>query len=522
MRIPLLLAAAALLAAPAPSQLTLTTTFADNNGLSAGAAQYFDITVLNPAGVAISQLDVNSNSTANTSGTLDIYLTAVGGTYVGNETNAGLWSLAGSSQPFLTAGRGLPTAAPLATPIVLAAGRYGIAIHYVGVGVAYTNGNGTNQQYANQDLQLDTGSSSSSLFGGSYNNPRVWNGTVYYTPGSGSYAQATPFGSGCGHGGPASFYEVFSTTHPFDLSGLSFTMVWTGVSYALIPGASATVAPSGSALTITDDTVVPLTLPWPMPTQAGTTQNVWLSSNGFLTFESNTSSQLSESVSLLLGDPLTRLAFLWDDLNPGAAGTVHAEQDPSTPSLYHITFRGVPEYSNSGSNDVQVSLQQGGAIEVKYGNCTIADCLVGYSPGHGAQDPGATDVSALQGMLLGDGRPDLALASLARPILGQTAQIELRNLPIGGLAGVVNYGFEIPTPLDLTPVGAPGCWLYVSALAGVGFPLTQSTARQSLPLPGNPAFARIVIGLQGVVLMPGINQLGVAATNGLRWTLDVN
>ncbi|MBK8977413.1 MAG: hypothetical protein IPM29_15990 [Planctomycetes bacterium] len=523
MRSPLLLAIPAFFALAAGSlsaqALSLTTTFANNNGGSAGGAVYFDLTAF--AGINIQALDINTSAALGTPGTIDIYAVR-GTTYAGNEPNATFWGtpvLAGEA--FVAAGSGQPTNVQLSSPLLLAPGQYAIAIVNSG-GHAYTNGNGTNQRYADQFLQLDFGSASNAPFTGSPFTPRVWNGTVYYTPASGNFAQAIQFGSGCGGGDPASFYEVYLASNPFDLSGFSFTMIWNGTSYAVIPGASPVVQPTGSPRAMADDVVVQLALPWSIPTQAGNTSSVWLSSNGFLTFNSNTNSQLTESVSGLLNDALTRLAFMWDDLNPAAGGAVYTEQDPTTPGLYHITFQGVPEFSIGGSNDVQITLQQGGSIEVKYGNCSVSDCLVGYSRGSGSRDPGATDISALTGFLLGDDRPNLKLASLARPVLGQTARIEVRDIAASSLAGVVNYGIEIPTPIDLTAIGAPNCSLYVSALAGVGFPLTQANATQSLPLPNVPGFAGIHVGLQAVLLNRGVNTLGVAASNGLRWILDVN
>ncbi|MCR9245386.1 MAG: PKD domain-containing protein [bacterium] len=179
----------------------LTTTFADNNGLSAsGATIYYDLDVLNNKGISISSFDVNSNSTANQALTIEVYLTH--GTYVGNDQRPEAWVLIGSASG-TTAGRGLPSPMAFPNPVYIPPGDYGVAMHYLGAGMAYTNGNGTNQQYGNGDLALDLGISRSTSpnapFGsGGTNNPRVWNGTIYYdTFGFSGAAGYGEFGVGC-------------------------------------------------------------------------------------------------------------------------------------------------------------------------------------------------------------------------------------------------------------------------------------------------------------------------------------
>ncbi|MCR9248746.1 MAG: PKD domain-containing protein, partial [bacterium] len=161
----------------------LTTTFADNNGLSAaGPTMMFDMDVLNNKGIAISGLDINTSAAVSAPVTIQMYLT--NGTYVGNEANPTPWVLLGTATG-TAAGRGVPSPVAFPNPIYVAPGDYGIALHYVDVGVAYTNGNGANQMYANVDLSLDLGISRTSTpnapftTGGNIS-PRVWNGTIYY------------------------------------------------------------------------------------------------------------------------------------------------------------------------------------------------------------------------------------------------------------------------------------------------------------------------------------------------------
>ncbi|MBK8978991.1 MAG: hypothetical protein IPM29_24105 [Planctomycetes bacterium] len=259
-------------------------------------------------------------------------------------------------------------------------------------------------------------------------------------------------------------------------------------------------------------------LPFSMPSSRCDTDRVWLCSNGFLAFAATTLTDYTESVAELLSDT-TRLAFLWDDLNPGAGGTVDAEVDAN--GVFHITFTGVPEFGGTTSNDVQVSLHRSGNIEVKYGSVGLLDALVGFSTGGGATDPGGIDLSNLTPRLIttGVGCPGLTLAVVDRPVLGTTPTSQVRAIRAGSIAGACNFGVRIPTPISLAPLGAPGCSIYASLDASVGFPVSGATATIAIPLPNTPAFAGIVLSHQAAVLNLGYNALGVATSNGVDWTL---
>ncbi|MBK8976223.1 MAG: hypothetical protein IPM29_09865 [Planctomycetes bacterium] len=357
----------------------------------------------------------------------------------------------------------------------------------------------------------------------------VWSGEsahaieFTYTIPSG-YATAARYGTACGGDAPASFYELFTTTaNPFDLSGnAGFTMQWLGGTYRVTPGASPIVPPTGvNRLTFSDDQTQQVPLPFAFPSAAGNNSAVWLCSNGWMAFSATTLTTLTESVSSLLNDPFPRLAFLWDDLAPNNGGTIDAEPDVS--GTFHITFTAIPEYSIGGANDVQISLQSNGTIEVKYGTCSTLDCLVGYGRGSGARDPGGLDFSTLAPFTTGTERPNLELGVVDRPVLGTTANTIVRNIaPATALAGAINYGIELAPPLDLTFLGAPGCFANASAFFSQGFSVAAPTATVGIPLPNLPSLAGIVLDQQALVADPSVNRLGVATTNGVKWTLDVN
>ncbi|RZV50973.1 MAG: PEP-CTERM sorting domain-containing protein [Pseudomonadales bacterium] len=168
---------------PAVSQASpITTLFGANNGGSEGGAVYFDLTVGANA-ITITGLDTNTEENGVFNG-FEFYTTSAGSSAFGNEGNAGAWTL--QTTGTLNA-NGLDNASPvnLMSSVLLSAGTtYGIALVMPGqAGHDYTNGTGGNQNYSNADLSLAFGSADNFPFTGGAFNPRVWNGSIYYTVG---------------------------------------------------------------------------------------------------------------------------------------------------------------------------------------------------------------------------------------------------------------------------------------------------------------------------------------------------
>jgi hypothetical protein len=174
---------------------SVTTLYAGGNSGATGWTVQFDITVLNTAAF-ITAFDVNCENTRSggigSPFTLDVWATQRGGTYLGNESNPGAWTR-------ISTGSGVSRALGTPTPVdvddfPLLPGKYGIALEYTGTAMAYTNGTGSNQMYANADIQIDLGSSTTGRFGLPIYTPRVWNGTVYYFVGN---ATSRTYAEGC-------------------------------------------------------------------------------------------------------------------------------------------------------------------------------------------------------------------------------------------------------------------------------------------------------------------------------------
>jgi hypothetical protein len=168
-------------AAPvAASAQSLSTLFVSNNGGSVGGIVYFDVNITTP-------LIVNSLATNTaTPGLLGATVYVKSGTYVGSEQNQGAWTLV-STGSGTGAGQDQPSLITLTTPFQLNGGIHGVAIVGAAPGLPsfahrYTNGTGANQFFSNADLSITLGAAQNAPFTGAPFTPRIWNGTINYTP----------------------------------------------------------------------------------------------------------------------------------------------------------------------------------------------------------------------------------------------------------------------------------------------------------------------------------------------------
>jgi hypothetical protein len=173
------------------------TLFAGGNSGSIGGAVYFDLTTTQS--ITLGGLNTNFTAAAGTPVGLSVYTTP--GTYVGNTTNAAVWTLVAMDDgTAVAAGINQPTAITFASPLNLAPGTYGIALVASGSSHAYTNGNVTNQSAMSGDgvVDLSLGAASNVPFTAPTFSPRVWNGSFCYSePNIGTnYCTAVPNSTG--------------------------------------------------------------------------------------------------------------------------------------------------------------------------------------------------------------------------------------------------------------------------------------------------------------------------------------
>lgn len=137
-----------------------------------------------------------------------------------------------------------------------------------------------------------------------------------------------------------------------------------------------------------DDNFVEVSLPFAFPFCGGSYSSVFVNSNGNVTFGAGDGNFIESVVGFLTGPP--RIALLWDDLNPGAAGSVTALPVGAD---FVVSYNNVPEFFAFGSNSFSVTLRADGTYDVQYGSLTAPDGLAGRTEGFGATNPGETDLS---------------------------------------------------------------------------------------------------------------------------------
>ncbi|HET6203635.1 MAG TPA: hypothetical protein VFI25_12620 [Planctomycetota bacterium] len=137
--------------------------------------------------------------------------------------------------------------------------------------------------------------------------------------------------------------------------------------------------------------------------------------------------------------------------------------------------------------------------------------------------------------VFGDGCPSASgqvprLGARGSPTTGSTVQIHISGAPPGAVAVLfvglsdANAG-SVPLPMDLTPVGLPGCWLLTSG--EFAFPATtQATAPApgrasfSFAIPPSPALIGAQAFVQWFVGAGGGQVLPASMTRGARLTVS--
>ena len=140
----LLLASFVSLATVAVAQSPLTTTMIGGFTLTATApfsnTLYFDMTVTVPTGLILSQIDIRAQDLSAATSAFDVYLTAPGGTHVGNHSTPAIWGTKRSTASgFVADGTGAANIV-LDAGIFLLPGTYGVALHCKNFRHVYTNG----------------------------------------------------------------------------------------------------------------------------------------------------------------------------------------------------------------------------------------------------------------------------------------------------------------------------------------------------------------------------------------------
>jgi hypothetical protein len=343
-------------------------------------------------------------------------------------------------------------------------------------------------------------------------------------------AKTVSIGVGCPKE-DVTLYELFGNGGgtSVDVGGMEFTFVPNGQGgYSVSSSLPRPRAPGfTNDLIAGNETTHLVTMPFAWPHESGPVNQIVVSANGFVSLGSTDPGPgcCVGSVPGLLSGP-ARIAALWLDLNPAAAGSVTTLFDPIKNSFY-VTWDAVPRFPNIGANTFHIAFEPSGIFRLSYSTISIVNgatqTLVGYSDGGGASDPGSTNLSAITSSLdLGAHVEPLTLAPSpsTRPIIGET--YITRVTQNRGLLVYLLIGQEIP-PIDLTPLGGTGCSAYVGTPVATFINLAFGAPASdfSIPIPLDLALAGIEVAAQSASDDPLANLLGWRVSNGNRLTIGL-
>src|ERR1035441_4281831 len=213
---------------------------------------------------------------------------------------------------------------------------------------------------------------------------------------------------------------VVETFNQFDLDDatLTFTVAAGGTpryryAYSGL-GYDSSAADQGSpVVALGDDDSRTFTLPFAFPFYGATYRQVFLNSDGNLTFTAAESASTDRSVGRMTGGP-PRISPLFDDLDPSQpGGGVRFYADAS-----YVVFSwvNVPEYGPGAPQTFQVRLNVDGSIQFSYSGVSPTSAVVGIAPGSAA--PGTSVVS-----FRFDTSAEYAAAVVER--FGNTAEVDI-------------------------------------------------------------------------------------------------
>ncbi|MCB9876115.1 MAG: hypothetical protein H6835_00810 [Planctomycetes bacterium] len=128
-------------------------------------------------------------------------------------------------------------------------------------------------------------------------------------------------------------------------------------------------------------------------------------------------------------------------------------------------------------------------------------------------DPAAV---AATNAVLGNGCHGPSLEAMTRPVLCRDWHLKL-DVPGTSVAGLLLLGTTNPA-LSLDPL-APGCTLYTDAAVISAHAMPLPTPIYTLSVPQSATLLGIQVYAQGGSLVPGINAVSLALSNGLRGTI---
>lgn len=521
----------------------------------------FDLTVAST--VTLQAIATPLLSPLGTVGTLEVWLTNPGTTtYVGNQANQGLWSLAatGSITGLGTVGTPVSLTATSCQSIggaglVLNPGSYGVLIRYSNGVTPMLHALTTPQTFSNAELTVTGGAIQYTPWGALNAAPTGytswgWRGSIIYQNGVFPHAcaEATRFGTGCYTVNGSAYQEWTDNATPSAaaaasaaLTGRQLTFLPSGGGYVMLPGTATFIPPSASAnvLPAVDDNEAPIPLTNPLAYPGGTTSQLYVHSNGYVSVGPNNTmpgspNWVPEIPAMLAA---TNAAwYSWHDYNPTEPGSGQIKWE-EVGSVMVVTFDGVESYPTTAVNPSTFQFQfdeATGVVTILWqtieaiggtGFLQGSDHIIGFSPGGVSPATGQFNIATLVPTPLGfPERFPLSLSASAKPLLGTTISLDTTQ-ETGQSLGINFLGVAaFPAPgIDLGIIGAAGCAALVDTTGAVGNLISNflpgTSMSVSWPLPNVPTLAGFTAHSQSLWLDPTANSFGAIVSNGVTLKL---
>ncbi|MBI2686946.1 MAG: hypothetical protein HYX27_11575 [Acidobacteria bacterium] len=185
--------------------------------------------------------------------------------------------------------------------------------------------------------------------------------------------------------------SIFGRRNPFNLdkSQVTFTPSAGKYQYATLSGGfDQAAAGSGTALSgIGDDDTRRVDLPFAFPFYGVEYRELWVNSDGNVTFTAGDNASSSRSLGRVAAGP-PRIAALFSDLDPTLPPA--SIRVTASAASFTVTWLRVPEYSdfnNGRPQTFQLRLTPDGKILLAWDGVNIADGVVGISPGDSIVHP---------------------------------------------------------------------------------------------------------------------------------------
>jgi hypothetical protein len=212
--------------------------------------------------------------------------------------------------------------------------------------------------------------------------------------GSGNAASETTLGGSHGMANTSAVFSAFGSQKPFALANQTVTFTpdaTPGPNPGPDPQPNPPAPPAETAIALEDDGSATVGLGFAFPFYGQSYTNVYVNSDGNLTFGNGDAASENRDVQRFL-TKAPRIGVLYADLDPSSGGAVTYEKGADK---LIVRYKNVPRYGSKQGNTATVTLHASGLVELAYGQVSGSAFVVGVSKGGASNSGTQQDLSAL-------------------------------------------------------------------------------------------------------------------------------